>query len=577
MSEERLHRRLAAILATDVVGYSRLMEVDEAGTLAALKARRREILTPLLAEHAGRLVKVMGDGLLVEFGSAVDAVKFALDLQRRTQEANAPLPVDRRIVLRIGINLGDVIVERGDLYGDGVNVAARLEGIGEPADIIVSGSVFDQVKRKLETGFDDLGHKSLKNIAEPVRVYRVRHSAIADRKADDTGPLPLPSKPSIAILPFTNMGGDAEHEVFTDGLTEDLITDLSRNASLFVIARHSTFAYKGKSIDIRLIARDLGVRYLLEGSARRAAGRVRINVQLVDAVSGNHLWADRFDRDLQDIFAVQDEVTAKIVEALVGRLTAPPARTRPKSVEAYDLCVRGRALIGISPAASRESRLLLERAIMLDPDYAEAHRLLAFHLWQAWAQWGEPAEINRPMAVAMAEKAVKLDANDAGCRFVLGHLLAYERRWPESDAQFAAAIEIDPNYADAWADMSDFSVLSGKPAAAIEQVQKALRLNPHPPGWYYWDLGFAQYAARQYELAVATLRNEATYRTISRRLLAASLAQLGRMDEAHQEAALFMASNPHFTIGNWAASQPFRDGATRDHLIDGYRKAGLPD
>ena len=230
------------------------------------------------------------------------------------------------------------------------------------------------------------------------------------------------------------MSGDAEQDVFTDGLTEDLITDLSRNASLFVIARHSTFAYKGKSIDIRLIARDLGVRYLLEGSARRAAGRVRINVQLIDAVSGAHLWADRFDRDLEDIFAVQDEVTAKIVEALVGRLVTQPPRNRPNSMEAYDLCVRGRALIGISPEASRESRLLLQRAIALDPDYAEAHRLLAFHLWQAWAQWGEPEVPNRLAAVAMAEKAVKLDPNDAGCRFVLGHSLAYERRWPESEA-----------------------------------------------------------------------------------------------------------------------------------------------
>lgn len=577
MAEQRLHRRLAAILAADVVAYSRLMEQDEAGTLAALKERRREILTPLLAEHLGRLVKVMGDGLLVEFASAVDAVKFAVDLQQRTAEANATLPEERRIVLRIGINLGDVIIEGGDLYGDGVNVAARLEALGQPADILVSGSVFEQVKRKLDAGFDDLGHRSLKNIAEPVRVYRVRHLAIADRKDGETGPLPLPSKPSIAILPFTNMSGDAEQDVFTDGLTEDLITDLSRNASLFVIARHSAFAYKGKSIDIRLIARDLGVRYLLEGSARRAAGRVRINVQLVDAVGGNHLWADRFDRDLEDIFAVQDEVTAKIVEALIGRLVTQPPRNRPNSMEAYDLCVRGRALIGISPQASQESRLLLQRAITLDPDYAEAHRLLAFHLWQAWAQWGEPEVPNRLAAVAMAEKAVKLDPNDAGCRFVLGHLLAYERRWPDSDAEFAAALEIDPNYADAWADLSDFSVLAGKPATAIEQVQKALRLNPHPPKWYYWDLGFAQYAARQYESAVATLRNEATYRTISRRLLAASLAQLGRTDEAHQEGALFMASNPHFTISQWAASQPFRDRATCDHFIDGYRKAGLPD
>ncbi|MBY3043210.1 adenylate/guanylate cyclase domain-containing protein [Rhizobium ruizarguesonis] len=576
MVEERIQRRLAAILAADVVGYSRLMEADEQGTLKVLKARRRDILAPLITLYRGRLVKVMGDGVLVEFASAVDAVQCAVDLQYGTAEANDSLPDSRRVILRIGINLGDIIVDGSDLYGDGVNVAARLEALGEPGDICVSGSVYDQVKRKVETDFDDLGQKSLKNIAEPVRVYRVRHSAIADRKGEPE-PLPLPSEPSIAVLPFTNMSGDAEQDVFTDGLTEDLITDLSRNATLFVIARHSTFAYKGKSIDIRVIARDLGVRYLLEGSARRAAGRVRINVQLIDAINGNHLWADRFDRDLEDIFAVQDEVTARIVEALIGRLATQPPRSRPNSMEAYDLCVRGRGLIGISPAAARESRVLLQRAITLDPDYAEAHRLLAFHLWQAWAQWGEPEIPNRLVAVAMAEKAVKLDPNDAGCRFVLGHLLAYERRWPESDAEFATALEIDPNYADAWADMSDFSVLSGKPATAVEQVQKALRLNPRPPKWYYWDLGFAQYAACQYKAAVVTLRNEATYQTISRRVLAASLAQLGRMDEAHQEGELFMASNPHFTISHWVASQPFRDQATCDHFVDGYRKAGLPD
>ena len=421
MAEERVQRRLAAILAADVVGYSRLMEADEQGTLEVLKARRRDILAPLIARYRGRLVKVMGDGVLVEFASAVDAVQCAVDLQYGTAEANDRLPDSRRVILRIGINLGDIIVDGSDLYGDGVNVAARLEALGEPGDICVSGSVYDQVKRKMETGFDDLGQKSLKNIAEPVRVYRVRHLAIADRKDGETEPLPLPSKPSIAVLPFTNMSGDAEQDVFTDGLTEDLITDLSRNASLFVIARHSTFAYKGKSIDIRLIARDLGVRYLLEGSARRAAGRVRINVQLIDAVGGNHLWADRFDRDLEDIFAVQDEVTAKIVEALIGRLVTQPPRNRPNSMEAYDLCVRGRTLIGISPEASRESRLLLQRAITLDPDYAEAHRLLAFHLWQAWAQWGEPEVPNRLVAVAMAAKG--REARPERCRLPL-------RPWP---------------------------------------------------------------------------------------------------------------------------------------------------
>lgn len=572
MVEARVQRRLAAILAADVVGFSRLMEQDEAGTLSTLKTRRREVLSPLMAKHQGRMIKEMGDGVLVEFASAVDAVQFAVDLQRDTASANLPLPEQRHMVLRIGINVGDVMVEDDDLFGDGVNVAARIETLAEPGAIWISGSVHEQVGRKLDVSFDDLGPKALKNVAQPVHVYRVRPAG-----TEPPPTLALPDKPSIAVLPFTSMGGNADQEMFADGLTEDLTTDLSRNAGLFVIARHSTFAYKGKSLDVRTIARDLGVRYILEGSARRVAGRVRINVQLIDAVAGNHLWADRFDRDLEDIFAVQDEVAARIVEALVGRLTAPPARNRPTSMEAYDLCVRGRALIGISPEAARESCLLLERAILLDPVYAEAHRCLALNLWAAWAQWGLPPEPNRPAAVAMAEKAVALDPHDAGCRFILAHLLAYERRWPESDEQFAAALEIDANYADAWADQADFSVLSGRPATAIEQVEKALRLNPHPPKWYYWNLGFARYALRQYDLAIVALRHESTYRTVSRRLLAASLAQLGRTDEARQEGALFMASNPHFTISQWAESQPFRDDATRAHFIDGYRKAGLPE
>jgi TolB-like protein/Tfp pilus assembly protein PilF len=498
--------------------------------------------------------------------------------------ANNSLPEARRIDLRVGINLGDVIVEGSDLYGDGVNLAARLEGLADPGGICVSGSVYEQVKRKLESGFDELGPRAMKNITEPVHVYRVRPRSTVIHEGDghegdrpEQQALPLPAKPSIAVLPFTNMSNDADQEHFADGLIEDLITDLSRNADLFVIARNSSFAYKGKSVDVRRIGRELGVRYLLEGSARRAAGRVRINVQLVDVVGGDHLWAERFDRSLEDIFAVQDEVTGKIVEALVGRLTAPPPRNRPANLAAYDLCVRGRTLIGRSPEAGRESCLLMQRAIALDPGYAEAHRWLAINLWAAWAHWGEPMEPNRSMAVTMAERAVALDPNDAGCRWVFGHVLAYERRWAEADAALAAALELDPSHADAWAVLSDISVWKGQPAAALEHAQRALRLNPHPPAWYYWNLGLAQYAARQYESAVVTLRKEATYRTVSRRILAASLAQLGRTDEARQEAALFMASNRLFTIRHWASTQPFRDEAMREHFVDGYRKAGLPE
>lgn len=389
--------------------------------------------------------------------------------------------------------------------------------------------------------------------------------------------LPLPDKPSIAVLPFVNLSNDPGQEAFADGLTEDLITDLSRASGLFVIARNSTFAYKGKAMDVREIARELGVRYLLEGSARRAADRVRINAQLVDAMSGEHLWAERFDRRLYDIFAVQDEVIAKIIEALLGRLRAPPPRNRPSSLEAYDLCVRARKLIDDTPQTAREAHLMLTRAIALDTDYAEAYRWLAMNHWMGWVHWGEPVEPNRRVALDLARKAVAIDPNDAGCRWVLGNLLAYERSFAESEAEFAKTFELDPNEADAWATLADIATLAGRVEEGLEHIRKAFRLNPFPANWYYLTLGQAQYAARDYEAAVETLRRDETYRTSSRRFLAASLAQLGRLDEARAEVELFLVSNPHFTTSHWVWTEPFRDDAMLEHFVDGFRKAGLPD
>ncbi|TGQ30406.1 adenylate/guanylate cyclase domain-containing protein [Mesorhizobium sp. M00.F.Ca.ET.216.01.1.1] len=578
MAEEPAQRRLAAIMAADVVGYSRLMELDEQGTLASLKERRRGILEPLVREHHGRIVKVMGDGVLVEFASAVNAVTCAVEFQKGMIAANQGRADDRHIVLRIGINLGDVVVEGGDLFGDGVIVAVRLQAIAGSGDICISGSVYDQVKRKLDFSFDELGPQAIKNIAEPVTVYRIHASSIPEHHGPaEKAPLPLPAKPSIAVLPFTNMSNDPEQEAFVDGLTEDLITDLSRTSGLFVIASNSVFAYKGRHVDVRRIARELGVRYLLEGSARRAAGRVRINAQLIDSIGGDHLWAERFDRSLEDIFAVQDEVTGKIVEALAGRLTTQPARNRPANLEAYDLCVRARALGLQTALAAKEAIFLLETAIALDPEYAEAHRWLALNLWLGWEFWDEPIDPNRARALAEAQQAVTLDPNDAGNHWVLGIILGHECRWAESDSEFDATVKLDPNYADAWAMRSDLITLKGQPADALEHVRKALRLNPHPPGWYYWMLGQAQYALRDYESAVQTLRRPETYRTTSRRILAASLAQLGRLEEARREAQTFMMSNPNFTIRHWSASQPFRDENVRRHFVEGYRMAELPE
>ena len=577
MAEERVQRRLAAILAADVVGYGRLLEQDEAGTLAALKARRRDILNPLIAEHHGRIVKVMGDGVLIEFGSAVNAVACAIELQTRMTAANEGLAEGRPIELRIGINLGDVVIEGGDLFGDGVVIAVRLQAMAPPGGTFVSRAVHDQVGNKLLIAFEDLGPCEVKNIAKSVQVYRV---AASRAQASVPVGLPLPTKPSIAVLPFTSLSADTEQEFFADGLTEDLITELSKAPGLFVIARHSCFAFKNKPVDVRQVAQALGVRYILEGSARRAASRIRINAQLIDArEGGGHLWAERFDRDLADVFAVQDEVIAKIVEALIGKLAAVglPDRYRPASLEAYDLCVRGRAQYEYHFESFLDAIPLLEKAIALDPNYAEAYRWLAMGQSIGWLHMNLPMDPFRRLSIESAKKAVALDPEDSGTHWVLAFVLLYERLWEESAKEFEIALRINPNDPDAWTNLADLRVMEGRGAEAVACVEKALRLNPHVPGRHYWDLGQAQYAAGEYEAAVKTLRNEATYRTGSRRFLAAALAQLGRLEEAREEAKLYLTHTPHFRIGYWVQTQPFRDLATRDRFVEGYRQAGLPE
>jgi TolB-like protein len=387
----------------------------------------------------------------------------------------------------------------------------------------------------------------------------------------------LPGKPSIAVLPFADAGDDPGQGAFADGLTQDLITDLSRVSGLFVVARNKILADKGKTHDIGRVAQDIGVRYLLQGSARHAAGRVRINVQLVDAVSGEHLWAERFDRNLDDIFAVQDEVTGKIVSALLGRLGAPRPRREPRNPEAFDLCMQARRLMDDTPQAAQEAHLMLTRAVALEPQYAEAYRWLAMNRWMGWVHSGGPTKADRGAALDLARKAVSLEPGDAGCRWVLAYLFAYERRFTEAETEFACAIRLDPNEADLWAALSDVTVLAGRTGEGLEHIRKAFRLNPFPASWYYLALGQAQYALRDYEAAIETLSRDETYRTSSRRFLAASLAQLGRLDEARAEADLFLVGNPDFTISHWAAMEPFRDAATRDHFVDGCRKAGLPE
>ena len=574
MAEDLVERRLAAILAADVVGYSRLMEANEERTMAALKHHRREFFDPTMAKHGGRIFKVMGDGFLVEFASVLNAAICAVEIQLGMATRNQDVPDDRRITFRIGVNLGDVIVEGTDLHGDGVNVAARLEGLADPGGVCLSANVHDQVKRRMDVAFDDLGPQTLKNIAEPLRVFRVR------LQEGEPAALALPDKPSIAVLPFTNMSADLEYEYFVDGLTDDLITDISRNPGLFVIARNSVFAYKGKPMDVRRIARELGVRYLLEGSARRAGGRVRINVQLIDSISGGHIWAERFDRQLEDIFDLQDEVTARILHALVGQLVSPPPRSRPKNTDAYDLCMRGRALMDNSVGsadAMREAMVLLEQAIDLDPGYAEAYRCLANTRSDAWTHCNIPIDVRRGTVLELAERAVMLDANDSSCHATHAMALGYAGQWDRARDEHERALALDPSNAEAMLLYADYLTFAGQQEQAEALVLRALRIDPLSAAWYFMAYGKIQYARGQYDDAVKTLRNPVTYRTASRRYLAASLAQLGLIDEARQEAVLFLATSPSFTISHWAGSMQFQDAAALAHFVEGYRLAGLPD
>jgi TolB-like protein/tetratricopeptide (TPR) repeat protein len=484
------------------------------------------------------------------------------------------------IQLRIGVNLGDVVVEDdGDLYGDGVNVAARLEQLAEPGGILVSGTAYDHLQGKLPYKLSFLGERTLKNMVRSVRVYCVGWQPSAAGGPDRPLAAPrLPNRASIAVLAFTNMSSDPEQEYFADGLAEDLITDLSKVPGLLVIARNSSFTYKGRPADIRTVAKELGVRYVIEGSVRRATGRVRINAQLIDATDNSHVWADRFDSDLPDVFSLQDAVVGKIVSALAHVLpsTASLAPRRTTSLEAYDLFVRGRVLVTQSLEGNRAARPLLERAIDLDAGFAEAHAWLAMSHHFAWAYWGEATERHPSLAFAAAQRAVSLDPEDAVAHAILADVLIFAGRAEEGAAELATALRINPNHADAWTFLGQLRAFEGNPAEGIDHVRNALRLNPYPPGWYYWLLGLAQYSARQYEDAVETLRHEATRRMGSQRILAASLAQLGRLEEANVEAEQFLASHPHFSMQHWARTQPFRHQRDRQHFIDGYVKAGLP-
>jgi TolB-like protein/cytochrome c-type biogenesis protein CcmH/NrfG len=574
MAEERVQRRLAAILAADVVGYSRLMETDETGTLAALKARRRDVLDPLVAEHRGRTFKTAGDGVLIEFASAVNAVQCAVDLQQGMAAANGAQPEDRHIVLRIGVNLGDVIVEGGAHFGDGVNIAARLEALADPGGILVSGTAFDHIKSNVKAGFDDLGVQKLKNIAEPVRAYRVTGIPTMTVAAPRTAP----DKPSIAVLPFTNMSGDPEQEYFSDGITEDIITELSRFRSLFVIARNSSFQYRDRAVDVRRVARELGVQFIVEGSIRKLGNNLRITAQLIDATTGNHLWAERFDCALDGIFAVQDEVVRKIVARLEGRIAtsiAEQARRKPtQSMAAYECVLRGiKYLRGYGPDDNKHARELFQRAMDLDPDYAlaRAYRALTEVIVH---DYNAPAAVFLH-AVSLASTAIDLDDSDSRCHWVLGTMHQNRGNLDSAERYLQRAIALNPNDANAIASFGRVLVSLGHAEKGIEHIRAAMRLNPYHPDWYLIELGSALYVTQRYAAAVEVLTRMARPGFWTLCYLAACYAQMGRMEEAANAMAEARQRRPDFSIAKLRFSGLAAPEA--DHIIEGMRKAGLPE
>jgi adenylate cyclase len=586
MAEDAVTRRLAAILAADVVGFSRMMGADEEGTLARLKRLRAELIDPSIAQWRGRIFKTTGDGLLVEFPSVVDAVQCAANVQAAMSVRSAAEPEHRRIVFRVGINLGDVIVDGDDLFGDGVNVAARLEGICDAGGVFLSGSAYDQVAGKLDVRFEDLGEKSVKNIARPVRVFRALN---AGEKPLPCPPAAAPARagapsegPSIAVLPFQNMSGDAEQEYFSDGITEDIITDLSKLSGLLVIARNSTFTYKGKPVDVREVGKRFNVSHVLEGSVRRAGNRVRITAQLLESANGHHVWAERYDRDLQDVFAVQDEITLEIVEALHVKLVrgeqASVWRQLLRKPEALDAYYKGiDRLNRITREANEEAARCFEQVARLEPESPLGH------LGLAWAKlsasrygWGAPSDFAE--AGKLARKALELDETCADAHALVGYQQLLAGKHDQAIAEGERSVALNPNHADNAANLACSYAVASRPADAVVMMRKAMRASPVYPTWYLNILGFSHYQLGEYAEAEAALRSalerDPAYADC-RLILAGCYHARGREADARREATDVVRHNPKFTLAAFEGNLSIvKDREMVRRFIDLLRQLG---
>jgi adenylate cyclase len=624
MADEGFKRKLTAILSADVEGYSRLMGEDEDATIRTLTAYR-ELMFTLIQKHRGRVVDSPGDNLLAEFLSVVDAVRCAVEIQEELKDRNAELPENRRMEFRIGINLGDVVEEEERIYGDGVNITARVEGLAEGGGICISGTVYDSIKNKLSLGYESMGEHAVKNIKEPVRVYRMRigpeatASGVSKEKRHgvkrwqwtalaavvvlivgavaiwnfyfrlpsvepasvEKMAFPLPDKPSIAVLPFLNMSEDKEQEYFVDGITNDIITALFEFKNLFVIASNSTFTYKGKPVKVQQVSEELGVQYVLEGSVQRTSDRMRINAQLIDATTGKHLWAERYDRDAQRLFDIQDEIVETIVATLAFKVDATERervmRKAPANLSAYDYWLRGRHIwFRFTKEANAEARHLFEKAIELDPNWGRPYGYMAWvYVNELRFGWSEDPEKTLGLALEWALKRYELNPDDYETHWALGIVYLHLRDFDLAISEYERALALNSNDADFLAEMAIALNYMGRSEQAIAQLKKAMRMNPRHPSWYLGVLGYAYYEVGQYKEALATLKQDNKPWFTTHRTLAAVYVRLGRLEEARAEVSKMFEKNPDYTLKS-ENHRPYNDDTRRERLVNDLRKAGVP-
>jgi adenylate cyclase len=579
MMEERAKRKLSAIFSADVKGYSRLMQEDELVTIRTLEDYRA-LVAEKIRKYRGRVVDSTGDNVLAEFPSVVDAVESAVEIQKELGAKNAELPENRRMEFRIGINLGDVVEEGERIYGDGVNIAARVESLADAGGICISGAVHDHIENKLALPFEYLGEKSVKNIKTPIRVYQVimgAQSTTSDKTLD------LPDKPSIAVLPFVNMSGDPEQEYFSDGITEDLITDLSKISGLFVIARNSVFTYKNRPVTAQQVSQELGVRYLLEGSVRKADERVRITAQFIDAFSGGHLWADRYDRDFGDIFALQDELTQRIVAVLSIKMGVEEhkrlAWKGTRNVSAYDLFLRGLEYFNqYTKEANVQARGMFKQALELDPGYAMAYEKMGWTHFIDWTMgWSDdPASLSN--AFELAEKAASADDSIEGSHCLLGSVYLWRKQHDKAIELYEKALTLNPNYANGLSDLGGVLSFAGKPHKAVQLIEKAMRLDPFFP-FHFFFLGHAYFLTGSYEEALDALEKALDGNPDffpARAFRAVTYAELGRDEEARAEIALILGRSPGTTTEVWRERLPYKRAEDLERVLAGLNKAGMP-